>query len=73
MIGTHKIEVLEKNKHALQESSLKFAAYERPDFLLMQEALLSYEKIMQHQGRHVDSTVAEKDKEFIFNHLKVVI
>lgn len=48
MIGTHKIEVLEKNKHALQESSLKFAAYERPDFLLMQEALLAYEKIMVH-------------------------
>lgn len=46
MIGSSKVEVLQKQKDSLYKSSLEFANYENPDFILLKEALLGYEKIM---------------------------
>lgn len=48
MIGSSKIEVLFKQKDNLFEYSSKFAKFSKPDFILMKEALLAYEKIMIH-------------------------
>jgi hypothetical protein len=48
MIGTSKIEVLLSQRENLYEYSLKYAKFEKPDFILVKEALLAYEKIMIH-------------------------
>lgn len=49
MIGTHNIDVLLKQKTKLYESSLKFANFDTPDFILMKEAVMAFDKIVVHQ------------------------
>lgn len=48
MIGSSKIEVLLNQKENLYEYSLKYAKFDRPDFMLLKEALLAYEKLIHH-------------------------
>ncbi len=49
MIGASDINVLMTQKDNLYEYSLKYAKFDRPDFILLKEALLAYEKIILHQ------------------------
>ena len=49
MIGSSDIQVLLNQKDNLYESSLRYAKMERPDFILLKEALLAYEKIIVHK------------------------
>jgi len=49
MIGSSNTEILLKQKDTLFEYSLKFAKFDKPDFILLKEALLAYEKIMIFQ------------------------
>jgi len=49
MIGSSDIQVLLHQKDNLFETSLRYAKVERPDFILLKEALLAYEKIIIHK------------------------
>jgi hypothetical protein len=49
MIGSSDIQVLLHQKDNLFETSLRYAKIERPDFILLKEALLAYEKIIIHK------------------------
>ena len=48
--------------------SLKFAIYESPDYIIMKEAILAYEKIVQHQISRVGllDGVTENDKKHLY-------
>ena len=46
MMGSCRVEILLDQKEKLFENSLKFAKYDSPDFIIMKEALLSFEKII---------------------------
>lgn len=46
MMGTQKVDILNTMKVQLQEKSLVFANYEQPDFILLKEAILAFEKIL---------------------------
>ena len=48
MIGTTKVGVLVLQKDNLYQYSLNYAKFDRPDFILLKEALLAYEKIIAH-------------------------
>lgn len=75
MIGSTKIEVLMRQKDILFEHALKFAKFNKPDFILLKESLLAYEKIMIHQimkqstekdPNKKEITVSEADKKHLF-------
>lgn len=46
MIGSSEVNVLLAQKETLLEYSLKYAKHDRPDFILLKEALLAYEKLI---------------------------
>ena len=46
MMGTQKVEILNTMKGQLLEKSLFFASYEQPDYILLKEAILAFEKIL---------------------------
>ena len=46
MIGASKIEVLLAQKDTLYEHSIRYAKFEKPDYILLKEALLAYEKLI---------------------------
>lgn len=46
MIGTHKPKIILEHKKVLTESSLKFAEFDNPDFIIMKEAIIAFEKII---------------------------
>jgi len=46
MMGSCRVEILLDQKAKLYEQSLKFANYESPDYIIMREAILAYEKIV---------------------------
>ena len=48
MIGSSNIKVLIDQKKNLFEFSKNFAEFEKPDFILLKEALMAYEKIILH-------------------------
>jgi len=48
MAGSYRIEYLIENKEKLYQFSLKFAKFESPDFIILKEAVLAYEKIIQY-------------------------
>ena len=48
MMGSCRVEILLDQKEKLYEESLRFANYESPDYIIMKEAILAYEKIVQH-------------------------
>ncbi len=50
MIGSSKIDILVKHKENLYEYSIKYAKFDRPDFILLKEALLAYDKIVAFQN-----------------------
>ena len=49
MIGSSDIQVLLHQMDNLFETSLRYAKVESPDFILLKEALLAYEKIIIHK------------------------
>lgn len=46
MIGSSKPKILIDHKKVLMDSSLKFAAFENPDFIIMKEAILAFERML---------------------------
>lgn len=68
MMGSCRVEILLDQKEKLYESSLKFANYESPDYIIMKEAILAYEKIVQHQVNRVGLAdgVTENDKKHLY-------
>jgi hypothetical protein len=75
MAGSHRIEYLVENKERLFENSLKFAKYESPDFIILKEAVLAYEKIIQYQIKKTGSVVDgvnDNDKTYLFNMISVI-
>jgi len=69
MIGSSRVEVLLNHKDKLYESSLKFAKFDSPDFIIMKEAVLAYEKIVIYQIEKMGSAsagVLEVDKKHLF-------
>lgn len=77
MIGTTKVGVLVLQKDNLYQYSLNYAKFDRPDFILLKEALLAYEKIIAHQQlAHKNEPIAsigDQDKKYLFSLLNVVI
>ena len=78
MIGTTKVGVLVLQKDNLYQYSLNYAKFDRPDFILLKEALLAYEKIIAHQQLAKNSiepiaSIGDQDKKYLFSLLNVVI
>ena len=78
MIGSSDIQVLLNQKDNLYESSLRYAKMERPDFILLKEALLAYEKIIVHKQstlklQEINQSINEEDKKYFFTLLTVVV
>lgn len=48
MMGQKKISILTERKDKLYEAMLKYAKHDNPDFILMKEAVLAFQIIMQH-------------------------
>jgi hypothetical protein len=48
MIGTNRIEILIEHKDKLYDKSLAFAKFESPDYIIMKEAMLGFNKIIKH-------------------------
>jgi hypothetical protein len=69
MIGSSEINVLLNQKDNLYEYSLKYAKFDRPDFILLKEALLAYEKIILHQqtSSKSENMIGDHDKRYLFN------
>ena len=61
MVGSHQIEVLIDHKEQLFASSLEFAKFDSPDFIIMKEAMLAYEKIVLYKNDGVN----ESDKAYL--------
>ena len=75
MVGSNRIEVLIEHKEKLFESSLKFARFDSPDFIILKEAVLAYEKIIIYQIAKTGSVadgVTENDKTYLFNMISVI-
>ena len=74
MMGSCRVEILLDQKEKLYEQSLKFANYESPDYIIMKEAILAYEKIVQHQINRVGLAdgVTENDKRHLYQMLNVI-
>ena len=68
MMGTCRVDILLDQKEKLYEHSLKFANFESPDYMIMKEAILAYEKIVQHQISRVGLTdgVTDNDKKHLY-------
>ena len=58
------------------ESSLKFAEQENPDFIILKEAILAFEKILITQqtkkGTSLDNEITDDQKTYIFKMLSSV-
>ncbi len=54
--------------------SLKFANYESPDYIIMKEAILAYEKISQHQVDQIGVAegITANDKQHVYQMLNVI-
>jgi len=46
MVGSSKPKIIVEHKKTLMESSLRFAEFDKPDFIIMKEAILAFEKII---------------------------
>jgi hypothetical protein len=46
MIGSAKPKIITEHKKTLMEASLKFAEFDNPDFIIMKEAIIAFEKIL---------------------------
>jgi hypothetical protein len=76
MVGTIKPKMILEHKDTLVKSSLKFAQFENPDFIIMKEAILCFEKIVINQvektKRDVYMAVSDEDKTYIFKMISVL-
>lgn len=74
MIGSCRVEVLLDQKEKLYEESLRFANYESPDYIIMKEAVLAYEKIVEHQISRVglQDGVTDNDKKHLYQMINVI-
>ena len=74
MMGNQKVEILNSMKVQLQEKSLLFANYEQPDFILLKESILAFEKILQGYISSVGPTtgITDSDKRHLLQLLNVV-
>ena len=65
-----------EHKDTLMKSSLKFAQFENPDFIIMKEAILCFEKIvinqMEKSKKDVYHVVSDEDKNYIFRMISVL-
>lgn len=80
MIGSSNIKVLIDQKKNLFEYSKNFAEFEKPDFILLKEALLAYEKIILHQKAEAErekkskgDNIDEADKRYLFKLFHVIL
>ena len=65
MLGSHRISILVDHKDKLYESSVKFAKFDSPDFIIMREAVLAFEKLVIHQiGK--SGVASDADKKHLF-------
>lgn len=48
-MGSHRVEILLDQKEKFYETFLKFANYDSPDYIIMKEAMLAFEKIIEYQ------------------------
>ena len=60
MIGSSKPKIIIEQKKTLMESSLKFAEFDNPDFIIMKEAILAFEKLF------VEKEITDEHKQYIF-------
>jgi hypothetical protein len=49
MIGTNRVEILLQHKDKLYEKSLNFAKFDTPDYIIMKEAVMCFDKIIKAQ------------------------
>lgn len=82
MIGSAKVDVIIEYKNQLYNNSIKFAKMPQPDFILIQEALLTYEKVIIHQmstrrrdanERLSQASISDSDKQYLLQIFKVII
>ena len=66
MIGTCKPKIIVDQKKTLMESSIKFAEFDNPDFIIMKEAILAFEKLFG------DKENTEEQKGYIFNMISII-
>jgi len=82
MIGTHKPKIILEHKKVLTESSLKFAEFDNPDFIIMKEAIIAFEKIIlaqigkENKRESANTTymnaVSDEDKKYLFKMINVL-
>lgn len=46
MIGANRVEILIQHKEKLYEKSLNFAKFDAPDYIIMKEAVMCFDKII---------------------------
>ena len=74
MMGSNKIEILLNSKVPLYSTSLKLAQILRPDFIMMKEAILCFDKITQYQSENGDKQrVKETDLNYLTQMMAQVI
>ena len=74
MMGSNKIEILLSSKVPLYSTSLKLAQIPRPDFIMMKEAILCFDKITQYQSENGDKQrVKETDLNYLTQMMAQVI
>lgn len=71
MIGSSRVQVLIDQSKQLYESSLKFAKFDSPDFIIMREAVLCFEKIVTHKMEG-DRSITEEDKKYLYTMVSVI-
>jgi hypothetical protein len=75
MIGTNRIEILIEHKEKLYEKSLAFAKFDSPDFIIMKEAMLGFNKMIRYQvgkAKDITTSLTEDDKKYMFAMVSVV-
>ena len=73
MLGSSKPKVITDHKKVLMESSLKFAEFDKPDFIIMKEAILAFEKIILLQDKSEEQPSAnDEQKMYLFKMISVI-
>jgi hypothetical protein len=69
MIGANRVEILIQHKEKLYEKSLNFAKSEAPDYIIMKEAVMCFDKIIIAQIEKANNSpdaLTESDKKYLF-------
>ena len=74
MIGNCKPKIVIEHKKTLMESSMKFAEQEHPDFIIMKEAIIAFEKILitQSQQSKEEAVISDEQKMYLFKMISVI-